>query len=89
MISHLACADEPEHPLNETQRARFAAAATRLPGMPASLAASSGIFLGPRYHFDLVRPGAALYGVNPHAGPAQSDAPGRAPQGQNPAGPRS
>ena len=44
---------------------------------PRSLAASSGIFLGPDYHFDLVRPGAALYGVEPLAGPAQSDAPSR------------
>ena len=68
VISHLACADEPVHPLNETQRARFAAAAVRLHGVPASLAASSGIFLGPAYHFDLVRPGAALYGVNPLPG---------------------
>jgi alanine racemase len=65
VISHLACADTPDHPLNEQQRTRFAAAAQRLPGVPAGLAASSGIFLGPPYHFDLVRPGAALYGVNP------------------------
>jgi alanine racemase len=65
VMSHLACADEPAHPLNERQRARFADAVAQLPGMPASLAASSGIFLGPAYHLDLVRPGAALYGVNP------------------------
>ncbi|HEY8871930.1 MAG TPA: alanine racemase C-terminal domain-containing protein, partial [Stellaceae bacterium] len=68
VMSHLACADDPDHPLNETQRARFAAAAGQLPGVPASLAASSAIFLGPEYHFDLVRPGAALYGVNPLPG---------------------
>jgi alanine racemase len=68
VMSHLACADEPEHALNEQQRARFAAARARLPGVPASLAASSGIFLGSEYHFDLVRPGAALYGVNPQPG---------------------
>ena len=49
-----------------------------MPGLPASLAASSGIFLGPDYHFDQVRPGAALYGVNPCPGPAQPDAAGRA-----------
>lgn len=36
-----------------------------MPGAPASLANSSGIFLGPDYHFDLLRPGAALYGINP------------------------
>jgi alanine racemase len=65
IMSHLACADAPDHPLNGEQLAAFAAARARLPAAPASLANSSGIFLGPRYHFDLVRPGAALYGVNP------------------------
>jgi len=68
LLSHLACADTPEHPLNQTQRARFDEIRQRLPGVPASLAASSGIFLGPAFHFDLVRPGAALYGVNPQPG---------------------
>jgi alanine racemase len=68
VMSHLACADTPEHAANEQQRARFAAAAARLRGVARSLAASSGIFLGPLYHFDLVRPGAALYGVNPRPG---------------------
>ncbi len=68
VMSHLACADTPDHALNATQRTRFAAAAARLPGVPASLAASSGIFLGRAYLFDLVRPGAALYGVNPRPG---------------------
>ncbi|MBV9331318.1 MAG: alanine racemase, partial [Alphaproteobacteria bacterium] len=68
LISHLACSDEPEHPLNETQYARFAAARQRLPDFPASLAASSGIFLGRNFHLDFVRPGAALYGVNPQPG---------------------
>jgi len=65
VISHLACADEPEHPLNAIQLESFAQAAARLPAAPRSLAASSGIFLGPGYHFELVRPGAALYGLNP------------------------
>jgi alanine racemase len=68
VMSHLACADHADHPLNERQRTRFAAAAARLPGVTASLSASSGIFLGPSYHFDLVRPGAALFGVNPQPG---------------------
>ena len=68
VLSHLACADEPAHPLNARQLAAFRAARERLPRAPASLAASSGIFLGPDYHFDLVRPGAALYGVNPTPG---------------------
>jgi len=70
VMSHLACADDPVHQLNQRQRARFAAAAMQLPGVPASLAASSGIFLGPAYHFGMVRPGAALYGVNPQPGRA-------------------
>jgi alanine racemase len=68
MISHLACADTPDHALNEQQRERFAAATRRMVGIPAGLAASSGIFLGPAYHFDFVRPGAALYGVHPQPG---------------------
>ena len=68
VMSHLACADRPDHPLNERQRTRFAGVAARLPGVTASLAASSGIFLGPSYHYDLVRPGAALFGVNPQPG---------------------
>jgi alanine racemase len=70
LISHLACADEPEHPLNETQLVCFATARRRLAHMPASLAASSGIFLGRQFHFDFARPGAALYGVNPQPGMA-------------------
>jgi alanine racemase len=65
LISHLACSDEPQHRLNHIQLERFASARRRLPRLAASLAASSGIFLGPEYHFDFVRPGAALYGVNP------------------------
>ena len=65
LLSHLACADERQHLLNNVQCARFTAARQRLPEIPASLAASSGIYLGREFHFDLVRPGAALYGVNP------------------------
>jgi alanine racemase len=68
LVSHLACSDTPEHPLNDIQRARFAAARWRFAHLPASLAASSGIFLGRAFHFDFVRPGAALYGVNPQPG---------------------
>jgi alanine racemase len=68
LMSHLACADEPDHPMNEAQRQRFAAARALLPALPASLAASSGIFLGPAYQFDEVRPGAALYGIAPQPG---------------------
>jgi alanine racemase len=65
VVSHLACADTPDHGLNTTQLARFTMAKAHFPGLRASLSASSGIFLGHDYHHDLVRPGAALYGVNP------------------------
>ncbi|GBR54042.1 alanine racemase [Neokomagataea thailandica NBRC 106555] len=66
VMSHLACADTPENPANAAQRQNFLAMAEYFPGVPRSLAASSGIFLGPDYHFELVRPGAALYGVAPN-----------------------
>lgn len=69
LMSHLACADEPEHALNkiQLQRFRFLTDETRavLPGCKFSLANSAGIFLGEEYHFDLVRPGIALYGGQP------------------------
>ena len=68
-MSHLACADEPDHPLNDAQRRLFAELAPRFDS-PASLANSSGIFLGPGYRFDLARPGMALYGLNPTPGEA-------------------
>ena len=78
VMSHLACADEPDHPANRAQLAMFEAQRRRLPPAPASFANSSGIFLGADYHFDLARPGAALYGVAPVPGMPQSDARGRA-----------
>lgn len=69
VMSHLACADEPEHPLNYLQHDRFNACTILikklLPSLRFSLANSSGIFLGDDWHFDLCRPGAALYGINP------------------------
>lgn len=67
LMSHLACADEPGHPLNARQKSAFATLRRRLPGVKASLANSSGIFLGSEYTHDLVRPGIALYGGNPVA----------------------
>jgi alanine racemase len=65
VMSHFACADTPEHPLNARQMAAFRAVRGLFPGVPASLANSSGIFLGPDALHDLVRPGVALYGGNP------------------------
>jgi alanine racemase len=67
VMSHLACGDDPAHPLNAEQLSRFRQALAMLPPAPASLAASHGAMLGMEYHFDLVRPGVALYGANPHA----------------------
>ena len=68
VMSHLACAEERDNAKNAEQQAAFAAQRARLPAAPASLANSSAIFLGPEYHFDLARPGVALYGVNPTPG---------------------
>ncbi|HMY38633.1 MAG TPA: alanine racemase C-terminal domain-containing protein, partial [Marinagarivorans sp.] len=69
LMSHLACADEPAHSLNAEQLRQFQylaeVARKALPQLQLSLANSAGIFLGPAYHFDLLRPGAALYGLNP------------------------
>lgn len=68
LMSHLACADEPTHPMNARQLAAFRELRGRLPGVPASLANSSGVFLGADYTMDLVRPGLAIYGGNPTPG---------------------
>jgi alanine racemase len=72
-ISHLACADSPDDDpvsggLTLAQRDRFRAALARLPAAPASLANSAGIFRGRDLHFDIVRPGCAVYGINPVPG---------------------
>ena len=66
LMSHLACADEPSSSLNRRQLERFRAIRNALPDARASLANSAGTFLGSDYHFDLVRPGIALYGHDPH-----------------------
>jgi len=65
VMSHLACADEPGHSANESQRSRFQRLRRMLPQAPASIANSSGTFLGEGFHFSMIRPGAALYGINP------------------------
>lgn len=65
VMSHLACADVPSHVANEMQLAKFRRLAEHFPGLPRSLANSSAIFLGRDFHHDVVRPGAALYGINP------------------------
>ena len=67
VMSHFACSEE-DHPLNATQIERFRAVRALFPGIAGSLANSSGIFLGADAHYDLVRPGVALYGANPTPG---------------------
>jgi alanine racemase len=64
-MTHLACAETPAHPLNNSQMEAFRQLRYMFRGVTASLANSSGIFLGPAAHCDMVRPGAALYGINP------------------------
>lgn len=64
VMSHLACAPDKDHPLNEKQLKAFKSRAARLPVMPMSLANSAGIYLGRPYHFNMVRPGISLYGGN-------------------------
>jgi alanine racemase len=66
--SHLACADEPGHPMNEAQLFAFRSIKSAVPARRYSLANSAGICLGPRYAFGLTRPGLGLYGGIP--GPA-------------------
>ncbi|QFR31968.1 alanine racemase [Ancylobacter sp. TS-1] len=65
VMSHLACADEPDHPLNARQLEDFRAIAALFPDVRASLANSAGALGDPAYHFDLVRPGIAVYGGRP------------------------
>lgn len=68
VMTHLACADEPAHPMNAAQAAGFAAACAGLPKLRRSFANSSGLFLGADFASDLARPGCALYGINPTPG---------------------
>jgi alanine racemase len=65
VMSHLASAEQLNNPLNARQLTAFREIASQFSGVPASLSNSSGIFLGGSFQFDMVRPGAALYGVNP------------------------
>ena len=66
IMSHLACSDDPASEYNRQQKNRFMAFRELLPNVKASLANSGGVFLDQSFHFDLVRPGIALYGADPH-----------------------
>lgn len=65
LLTHLACADQPAHPLNEAQRSLFAETCAALPEARATLANTAAAFLGPAYTLDQVRPGIGLYGGGP------------------------
>jgi alanine racemase len=65
VMTHLACADEPGHPLNREQLERFAAARAQLPRLPTSIGNSAGTLIDAAYRGDVARPGIALYGGNP------------------------
>lgn len=75
LVSHLACADTPEHPLNDRQLEAFRAAKALYPDIPASLANSAGVLAGGDFLFDLVRPGIALYGGRAQSSGANPMAP--------------
>lgn len=66
IMSHLACADDPEDPANRAQLDMFRAMTDGV-GVPRSLSATGGILLGPDYHFDVTRPGVGMYGGLPFA----------------------
>lgn len=69
LMSHLGSATRPEDPRNRLQFERFAAARSLFPALPCSLAASAGVFLGPEWCFDMVRPGVSLFGGGPFERP--------------------
>ena len=62
IMSHLACADQPQHEKNRTQLALFSSVINQFPGIPASLANSAATMTSREMHFQMVRPGIALYG---------------------------
>lgn len=66
IMSHLACADTPEHPLNRVQAEEFRSTHQHLaPDLAASLLNSAGVVSLPDATFDFIRPGIALYGIEP------------------------
>ena len=62
LMTHLACADDPDHELNALQLERFTKIAGLFPDVPASIANTAGTLSGKKYHFDLTRPGIGIYG---------------------------
>ena len=75
VMSHLACASDPAHPMNERQRAAFAAIASSFPTARKSLSSSGGALIGAAFGFDLLRLGVGIYGVSPQDAGASGLAP--------------
>ncbi len=75
LMTHLACADEPGHPMNRRQLEAFAAARSRLPGVPVSIGNSAATLSGTEWAGDLARPGIGLYGGNPFVSASSPVAP--------------
>jgi len=65
VMTHLACADQPSHPVNAEQLERFDALRSRLPAAQTCIGSSAGVLMGERFRGDLVRLGIGLYGGNP------------------------
>lgn len=65
VMSHLACSDEPDHPMNLAQLGKFLKVNSAFPNTKASLSATGGILLGSQFHFDMTRPGIGIYGGAP------------------------
>ncbi len=72
IISHLACSEEKNHPLNEVQLKNFRAFVTKLSG-PKTIANSGAIFNFTNDLYDVVRPGISLYGISPFADRSAAD----------------
>ena len=66
LMTHLACADEPEHPMNQAQFKQFEQVRGEFPDVPTSIGNSAAILNDPRYQGDITRPGIGLYGGNPY-----------------------
>ncbi|TNE39742.1 MAG: alanine racemase [Sphingomonadales bacterium] len=72
IISHLACADTPDNNANRAQTATFDRLTSLFPGVPRALDNSGGATTAKAGHYDIVRPGIALYGGAPQNDPASA-----------------
>lgn len=66
LVTHLACADQPDHPMNRRQLERLARVRESFPGVPVSIGNSAAVLEGPQLAGDLGRPGIGVYGGNPY-----------------------